>query len=73
MAAKSEKPSQINVWVELNPAGGVDVLGDPPILVGSVARGFTKAEADALLALRNAHGTPVCRIATGVEDRGAKR
>jgi hypothetical protein len=52
------------VLIELNPAGGVDVLGDtvPPLLVVGWEREFTPTEANELLALSNAHGTPICRI-----------
>jgi hypothetical protein len=51
------------VLLELNPASGVDVLGDgtPPLLVTGWEREFTPAEAATLLALTNEHGTPVCR------------
>lgn len=66
----TEKPAKQSekVEVELNPASGVDVLGDPPVLVspaiagGPAVGGFTKAEAKALLELRNAHGTQICRV-----------
>lgn len=55
------------VTLELNPASGVDVLGDssPPLLWVGVERDFTRAEADQLLALRNAHGTPLVRTHQG--------
>lgn len=57
--AKS-KPSLI--VLELNPASGVDVLGDQPVLWQGMDREFTPSEAADLLALRNSHGTPICRV-----------
>lgn len=67
---KDAKPKAAMVWVELNPAGGVDVLGDDALLVAGVAAEFTPAEAGDLLALRNEHGTPICRSVT---VRGASK
>lgn len=69
-AGASTKPKKVAdelVTLELNPAGGVDVLGEetPPLLVLGWERDFTRAEADALLALRNPHGVPVCRVVEG--------
>lgn len=63
-AARNEHVEEAMVSVELNPASGVDVLGDAPVplLWLGMERDFTPAEADALLALRNLHGTPICRI-----------
>jgi len=52
------------VWVELTPSGGVDVLGDAPLLVAGIAAEFTPAEAADLLAMTNEHGTPICRRVT---------
>lgn len=73
MTAKAApNPSKSDlVALELNPAGGVDVLGEgnPPLLWSGVDRDFTKSEADALLALRNEHGTAIVRIVR----RGAKK
>ena len=70
-AAKSAttKSDDELVTLELNPAGGVDVLGDgnPPLLWSGVQRDFTRAEADALLALVNHHGTPTVRIVRGAK------
>lgn len=73
MAHKPAKPKQDDgvrdefVTLALNPASGVDVLGDamPPLLWAGVERDFTRAEADALLLLTNRHGTPICRIVQG--------
>jgi hypothetical protein len=61
-AAKSSKSDTDMVCLELNPGSAVDVLGDPPVLWVGMFRDFTKAEAKGLLALRNEHGTPLCRI-----------
>lgn len=61
--AKSDNESVDDmVSLELNPSGCVDVLGDEPVLWLGMYRDFTRAEAKALLALRNEHGTPICRI-----------
>jgi hypothetical protein len=63
---KAAKPKQDElVSVELNPASGVDVLGDDPILWVGMRRDVTRAEAEGLLGLRNSHGTPICRIYVG--------
>lgn len=62
MGSIVEKPKQKLVWVELNPASGVDILGDAPLLVAGVAGEFTKSEAAELCKLVNEHGTPLCRI-----------
>lgn len=67
MVPTDDKPGKTvakPVALELNPASGVDVLGDatPPLLWIGVERDFTQTEADALLALRNSHGTPIVRI-----------
>ena len=61
--AKAAAEADELVALELNPSCGVDVLGDcdPPILKKHEWAEFTKAEAKALLALRNEHGTPLCR------------
>lgn len=64
MADKPEsKPKPEMVTLALNPAAGVDVLGDgtPPLLWVGVERDFTRAEADELLRLRNQHGTAIVR------------
>lgn len=63
------KPEEKLVTLELNPASGVDVLGDgsPPLLWVGVDRDFTKAEADKLLELRNQHGTSIVRIVRGAK------
>ena len=55
------------VTLELHPSSGVDVLGDatPPLLLVGWERDFTRSEANALLALRNPHGAPICRIVEG--------
>ena len=55
-----DKPEM--VCIELNPASGVDVLGDDPILWVGMDRDVTRAEAEGLLALVNEHGAPICRI-----------
>jgi hypothetical protein len=71
VAATSESTSkpakQQSVTLELNPASGVDVLGDgnPPLLWVGMDRDFTEAEAERLLALRNSHGTPIVRTVRG--------
>jgi hypothetical protein len=62
--AEKSKPKAEMVWVELAPVGGVDVLGDAPLLVAGIAAEFTLSEANELLALRNPHGAPICRIVT---------
>jgi hypothetical protein len=66
VTTKQDKSKQQTTLVELNPASGVDVLGDPAILQGRSVEEFTPAEADELLALKNEHGTPICRISRGV-------
>ena len=74
-ATVASKPRNSNtVSLELNPASGVDVLGDgnPPLLWAGVERDFTSAEADGLLALVNEHGTQIVRIAQGA-PRGTDR
>lgn len=65
-ATKSVTQSK-HVLLELNPASGVDVLGEgtPPLLIAGWEREFTPAEAADLLALRNEHGTPICRAVKG--------
>ncbi len=65
--AATQKSNEEMVLLELNPAGGVDVLGDgdPPLLTRNAPSEFTRAEADALLKLRNEHGTPLVRIVEG--------
>jgi hypothetical protein len=65
--ASNSRDAENTVLLELNPAGQVDILGHghPPLLWVGVAREFTPAEAEQLLALRNEHGTPVCRRAGG--------
>jgi len=55
------------VCLELNPGSSVDVLGDDPVLWVGMCRDFTRSEADALLALRNDHGAPICRIVVGAK------
>lgn len=67
--AATEKPKAASRWIEIDPRSGVDVLGDEPLLVSGVARKFTHTEAEALVALRNEHGTPICRF---VDVRGSK-
>lgn len=65
MAAKAQDDkTDVMVTLTLNEASGVDVLGDsnPPLLWQGVERDFTSAEAGALLALTNRHGTPLVRI-----------
>lgn len=64
---KNVKPEMVTL--ALNEASGVDVLGDgvPPLLWVGIERDFTVAEADALLALRNPHGTPIVRIVEGAK------
>lgn len=64
MASAKSEPKDGFIEIELNPASGVDVLGADPLLWEGMSRDFTQAEADALLALRNEHGTPICRIVT---------
>lgn len=65
MAAETKpKRNASMVWVELTTVGGVDVLGDAPLLVAGIAAEFTPSEANELLALRNPHGAPICRIVT---------
>jgi hypothetical protein len=59
---KSRTNGEQLIALELNPASGVDVLGDAPVLWSGMYREFTRGEADALLALRNEHGTPICRF-----------
>jgi len=65
--SKPKKAADELVTLELHPGGGVDVLGEatPPLLVVGWEREFTRSEADALLALRNPHGAPICRIVEG--------
>jgi len=65
--AKPKKPKGELVMLELHPGSGVGVLGDatPPLLIVGWEREFTRAEADSLLALRNPHGVPICRIVEG--------
>lgn len=61
---KTDKPKQELVLVEVDPAGPVDIVGDPPLLWrGGPAGEFTPAEAGELLALTDRHGTKVCREA----------
>lgn len=72
--AEASKPTVVKpemVTLALNEASGVDVLGDgnPPLLWVGIERDFTVAEADALLALTNRHGTPIVRTV----DEGAKK
>jgi hypothetical protein len=69
-ASTNSKPAkQQTVTLELNPASGVDVLGDatPPLLWVGMDRDFTEAEAELLLARHNAHGTPIVRIVRGAK------
>lgn len=68
-ANAATKPKLEMVTLELHPASFVDVLGDgtPPLLWIGMDRDFTRAEADALLALRNPHGTPLVRIVEGAK------
>ena len=68
MATAAKKSESELVCVELNPASGVDVLGDDPILWVGMSRDVTSAEAVGLLALRNEHGVPLCRITLPVGD-----
>lgn len=63
---KTKKPAKAEVVdLELNPSSGIDVLGDsaPPLMFAGSVFGFTNAEAEALLKLRNKHGVPIVRIA----------
>lgn len=62
MSGSAKKRSQDVIVLELNPASGVDVLGDPPLLWQGVERDFTPAEAEKALRLVNEHGTPILRI-----------
>lgn len=72
MSAANAKSTNVQdmVQLELNPAGGVDVLGDasPPLLRSGEVREFTSTEAAGLLALVNEHGTKIVRIAQGAKS-----